>query len=540
MNKLKERIYIKQWLDLKPYNNQVPTDSYYLKLCNEVKQSLITNKQSFVLQIYLDKDELDVLACFLTSYFEDLISETDIWNSFIRIHKRLYGKQLPFYELDEYYEKEINLQDICFLIWYFMNTIQHDKFIVPFNNFIIETSKKVMDVFDNAWEYAPDNEHLKTFYFIDETETDFYIARNLIDTVLFKTYLFYPDTLMDLRDKEYEIIEESKKDEYLLNFLNENRDHTLHNAYTRLLGLKGQEWIAEILGENHHLSEDFQNISKKIRGYFLYKGQDKENVFLEHIASGKKFNLTKKSFDHSQTLKEIDTILFMGIVKWRNEWWFSGVSIQNKFDPDLVLDEKNSVESRMAVNFLDHKSVDMDEILEEQLKAFKDFNNDKQIAFMDSGKIESFIKDYTEFYNNSLKLTEKEKEEAKQRTRDEGYFGKENETKDFSEVSDSGLVFFNPSSGAEIALAVNSAFPVKNNSFFNKNESEEHIMRLFYAEELSPELAMYCVENFRTKLPFLKSEEGKLYLKNIDFLLRFWKRSNYFTRPSITFTGVED
>ena len=61
MNKLKERIYIKQWLDLKPYDNQSPTDSYYLKLCNEVKQSIVTNKQSFVLQIYLDKDEIDVL-----------------------------------------------------------------------------------------------------------------------------------------------------------------------------------------------------------------------------------------------------------------------------------------------------------------------------------------------------------------------------------------------------------------------------------------------------------------------------------------------
>ena len=92
MDKLKERIYIKQWLDLKPYDNQAPTDYFYLKLCNEVKHSL-------VLQLYLEKSEIDILACFLTSYFEDLISGTNIWNSFIRIHKRLYGKQLPFFEL---------------------------------------------------------------------------------------------------------------------------------------------------------------------------------------------------------------------------------------------------------------------------------------------------------------------------------------------------------------------------------------------------------------------------------------------------------
>nr|MDA3952340.1 DUF3843 family protein [Bacteroidales bacterium] len=262
MNKLKERIYIKQWLDLKPYDNQTPTDGYYLKLCNEVKKSIITNKQSLVLQNYLDNDEIDILACFLTSYFEDLISETNIWNTFIKVHKRLYEKYLPFYRIDEYYEQEINLPDICFLIWYFMNTIQQEKFIAPFNNFIIETSDKVMDLFEDAWEYAPENELLRTFYSIDEKNTDFYIARGLIDNILFKSYLFYPDTLLDLRDSEFEIIEENKDDEYLLNLLNENRDHKLHNTYTRLLGLKGQEWIAEILGDNHNLSKDFPRISK--------------------------------------------------------------------------------------------------------------------------------------------------------------------------------------------------------------------------------------------------------------------------------------
>lgn len=539
MSKLKERIYIKQWLAFKPYNNQTVTDSYYLTICNEVKQAIVTNKQSFVLQIYLEKDDIDLLACFLTSYFEDLISGTNIWNSFINIHKRLYRKQLPFYDLTEYYEKEINHQDICFLIWYFLNTLQTNKFIAPFNEFVSEISKKVMQVFETAWEYAPENESIKTFYTINEKETDFYIARNLIDTLLFKTYLFYPDALLDLLSKEMEIIQESKNEEHLISILNENRDNTLLDANTRLLGLKGQEWVAEILGKNHPLSKDYLKMSKKISGYFFYKGQDEKDIFIEHIASGKKFNLTKKSFDHSATLKETDTILYMGIVKWREEWWFSGVHFQSKFNPDLILDEKNSLQSRMSVNFLDHQVNDMNEILKEQFEAFKDFNHGKQIAFMNADKIESFVKDYMEYFNNSLKLSEKEIEAARQRARKEGFFVAEDNSTDFSEVSDCGLVFFNPKSGTEIALEVNSAFPAANNPFFEKNNSIEHIMRLFYDEDISSELAMYCVDNFKSELSFFKGFEGKMYLKNIDFLLRFWKKGNYFTKPSITFTGVE-
>ena len=169
-----KRIYIKDWLELKPYGNQTVTDSYYLKICNEIKKVITTNKQSFVLQRYLDNEDINLLSCFLTSYFEDLLSETNIWNSFVRTHQRLYRKQLPFYNLDEYYEEEINPQDISFLIWYFLNTVQEEKFISPFNDFIVETSEKIIDVFDKELEFAPENEYLKTFYQIDQKQNDFY------------------------------------------------------------------------------------------------------------------------------------------------------------------------------------------------------------------------------------------------------------------------------------------------------------------------------------------------------------------------------
>ena len=535
-----KRIYIKEWLELKPYEKQAATDSYYLKICNSVKRVITTDKQSFILQRYLEKENIDLLSCFLTSYFEDLISETNIWNSFIQTHQKLYKKYLPFYILDEYYEKEVNPQDISFLIWYFLNTVQEEVFIIPFNDFIIETAEKVIDIFDEAWDNAPENDYLKSIYQIDENEEDFYVARNLIDTILFKTYLFYPDTLLKLKEQELEIMDDSKDYENIMMFLNENRDSTLHKTHTRLLSLKGKEWASEILGNNHPLCKDFLNISQRIRGFFLYKGQDNNNIFIEHIASSKKFELTKKSFDHSDTLKELDTILFLGIAQWKNEWWFSGVFFQQPFNPDLILDEKNSLESRMTVNFLDHNKQDTIGLLNQQLEAFLDFNNSSQIAFLTSEKIEGFYKDYAEYFNKSLNLTSKEREEAKQRARKDGYFRTEDKHANYSETSETGLVFFNPKSGGEIALDVNSAFPLSNNPYFNIENSEEDIMHLLMSEEMSTELALYCIDNCKTELPFFTKGIGRIYLENMDFLLRFWKRVNYHSRPSITYTGQEE
>jgi len=533
---MKEKIYIEAWLELKPYEKQTLTDGYYLKLSNKIKDKLISNHFD-ILSEYFEEEYINLLSCFIASFFEDIISETNIWTSFVELHQELYNKKLPFYDTTDYYEGEINEQDIRFLLWYFFNSAQTNLFINSWNYFFSEMASDIFEIFDEIYEYAPENNVLKKYYEIDKTESDFYVARNLIDTVLFKTYLFYADTFLDLIKDEFEIIEKNSNEENLIPFLNENRDDKLHKTHTRLLSLTGKEWVAKIIGENHPLSTDFLNISKKIRSFFLYKGQDKDNIFIEHIASNKKFNLTKKSFDNYQELKEIDTILFMGIVKWKEEWWFSGVYVQSKFDANLILDEKNSMESRMAVNFLDEQTDKADETLKSYLNVFKEFNNGSQIAFMSSDKIDEFVKKYLKYYNRSLNISKKESEEANERARKDGFFKIDDDSNDFSQMSETGLVFCNPKSGLEIALGINSAFPLPENKYFNKNDSTEHIMQLIFNENYSTELVMYCIDNCKTKLPFFEIGEGKKLLKDFDFLLRYWKKNYYHTVSTITFIG---
>jgi len=193
----------------------------------------------------------------------------------------------------------------------------------------------------------------------------------------------------------------------------------------------------------------------------------------------------------------------------------------------------------MAVNFLDHQENETTELLNMQLKAFKDFNGGSQIAFMTSDRIEDFVKSYTKYFNDSLNLSDKEKEEAKQRARNDGFFGTEKENNNYSKGSETALAFFNPKSGVEIAMAVNSAFPLPNNPFFNVEQSEDDIMFLLISDEMSTELALFCIDNCKNNLPFFKKGIGKMYLKDIDFLLRFWKKDNYYAKPSITYTGKE-
>ena len=254
----------------------------------------------------------------------------------------MYGKKIPFYDVKDYLEDEINTEDVCFLIWYYLNTINGDGFIHPYHSILTEAAATVMEVLDEEYEYAPENTALKSYYVLPETEKDFYRARMLMDNILLGGYLFI-DARISLQQKEEEILKSTDREE-LLNYLNENRDTFLHSYCTNLLGFRAKEWAAYLLGKDHPLNNDLLSISERISGTFFYKDQDETHIHLEHIASEKVFNLTKASFDHGDKLDEKDLIIYISLVQWRTEWWFSGVFVKPGFNADLILKEKNSMD----------------------------------------------------------------------------------------------------------------------------------------------------------------------------------------------------
>ena len=156
---------------------------------------------------------------------------------------------------------------------------------------------------------------------------------------------------------------------------------------------------------------------------------------------------------------------------------------------------------------------------------------------MPSGEINNFMKNFYEHYNNSLGLSEEQKEESRQRAKNDGFFGKEKKERDFTEIAETSLAFFNVKSGLELAFNLNSAFPLPGNPYFNVFESGESFYNMLESTQISTELVMFCVEHCKHELPFFKEENGQRDLENIDFLLRFWKKEFYHTKAGLTVVG---
>lgn len=534
-----DRINLKQWLELKPYSQQTSTDKYYVELANKVKNVLTKKQPSAFLNEYLNEDEIDILCCFLVSYLEDIVTGSNIWNTFTKKHFSLYKKYLPFFPLENYILNNVNMQDVNFLIWYFLNTIQQNFFISPINEEIMDMAFEVKNILSDEYKYAPENPILKSYYQLNRDETNYFSVRGLIELILFNTYLFYPDTYIRFK-KENEKEQKNKqksvdKDREAMLFY-EIKDNFINTSNTSLLAMTGKEWAAELLGENHPLYKDIINISPKVKGFFLYKGQDKNNIFIEHIASGRKFEMTKKSYEHYNDLKKVDTILLIGIVKWRGEWWFSGTSSKMDYNKKLIEDIKHTLAFKQTVNFLDFEEFEGNKLIKDQMMAFLNVNNGSFIAFMKRSQVNEFIEKVTNCYNEELNISEDEKERFEKNAKQKKDLKLEKEEEiSADELDDPCIVFFNPHSGIEIAVGINSAFPMKNNPFFQPEESETDFWQLLLSNVYSAELVQFCLDTCKNNLPFLRKKVWKTYLKDIDFLLRFLKVDSYHSKPEITF-----
>lgn len=96
-----------------------PSDKDYASVANRLLGML--EAKSFMLP---DSVDIRDLALRLALYLEDVISEGPTWRVFTYLCGKLYGRKLPFFpeedapvEFGEYYDGEVNFDDIRFLLW---------------------------------------------------------------------------------------------------------------------------------------------------------------------------------------------------------------------------------------------------------------------------------------------------------------------------------------------------------------------------------------------------------------------------------------
>ena len=286
------KIFPKDWLQLHPYKQSTPVDSYYTGIANRIYD--IMEKTELVNSF--EGEETKQICIRMAAYFEDVISGTGIWRAFILTHKKLYGKYLPFYTPDDhYYDDEVNLEDVRFLLWHYTQQYhgyRKGTFVSPDNPANESTGMLIYDLFCKEWTTAPENTRMAKLFALDtryERQEDY---DRLLQWFHYESYIL-PESARELSDFAHDrwkilpaehpdhAVFQNTADESVAtlpdDMLEENRQQ--YETFRKAAGDKlllyfdktedAQTFITETSGlipaENFHLPEDWQG--KKLAIY---------------------------------------------------------------------------------------------------------------------------------------------------------------------------------------------------------------------------------------------------------------------------------
>lgn len=246
------------------------SDIYYVQLSNKILsiiskiegESLISNKV---------KRDISVR---IAAYFEDVISGLGLWRAIIEIHHKMYESYLPFFQLnaEKYFEDEINIEDIQFLVWsnmqgYLIDS-QQQRFLNPENPFLVELALEIYTLLDSEYETAPANESL--FRIIRELEfkDDIISVREMLGWLHYDSYLSMSYTHKNLKGEIHGLKTGDNK-----SFFAENSE-ILTYAMEKVgifsktcspIAIKAKDWAAQIFSgtpkANLFETIDFRQIS---------------------------------------------------------------------------------------------------------------------------------------------------------------------------------------------------------------------------------------------------------------------------------------
>lgn len=506
------RLLFQDWMIVQPYDQPNPSDYYYFGICKKVIAALESRHQNRDYDIFNENDVIEV-AVIITSYFQDIISETYIWPTFTAEHNALYNKFLPFYELDDLYiEEEINVEDIQFLIWYYITYIK-ESYLSPHASLIKEIASEIIELLEDNYETAPTNEALVEFLSLDHNDDNFYSIKQKMEWLSMRSYLFSirseayyeeMDELEDIKDPNDQLVDFVSEETY---------DLYIIDTPLPLMALRANEYYAKLLSATHPLYNAILNMGLKKTGYYLYKNHDKAFLYLQHIASDKTVAVTLKSITPSNDLVPNESIFYISLVKFNGEYWLSGPYYSIPFNADLILDEKKNVQSKRL--FVDPQNIPA---LEKEYNAFLEFNGNKPLAYFSKGsETIQFIKNWVSYLNEK---------KIKSQPVDELI------TSDFESSISKGVeqtpsvIYYNQQRGIELAFGINGLILENDNP--NRGITQEGIIRLLFSNDISTQLARYISEKYRWNKENFNEKEDFIYIQEeLDFLLRMFKSDDY-------------
>ena len=394
-----KKIYPKQWLQYHPYTKTDAVDRYYCDIVNKLLK-VIYEYDIAPDDPIIDTEELyQDTAIFLGAWFEDVISQTGVWQAFTSECEKRYGSRLPFYELnDNYFYDEINEEDIRFILWHCFQRVMNMKTYNPNHQSFIFLAEEIYAILFEEYETAPENERLQQFFnFSDLTEDNFLEYRSKIEWFFMKSYInkgceedylhSKEDLLFDLEHKKNFDIESANVMIY------SHRVNTVLQERTPLLAITAPEYI-KLIQELHQASPEapYMNIKAKEETFYLVDSETDDYFVFKALTEGQTcYKVAKQSFEaNARTLVPGDTLVTSSLFKYGEYWFHNGAMINYSISENPgMMDKMEELKSELSLK-------NEEKIYKEFIKATK---GKPFVFFKDMEELADFVKKNLKYKN---------------------------------------------------------------------------------------------------------------------------------------------
>ena len=491
-----KKIYPKKWLELHPYKQTNSVDQYYVGIANEIHKRLYS---STIADAFEEEENIRYTSLCLAAWFEDVISQTGIWQAFTAECRKRYGAYLPFYPIKgDYFPDEINLEDIRFLLWHHIQYLCRGiSAINPENPGIEQTAQEIYGLLAEEYETAPENERMQEFlYHSAMGEEDFFRYREILDWFHYQCY-FNIENVAQCRDEAERLLDDEKiTPEMAETLIYATRTSLTFNGRRNLLSLTSPEWLA-LIGKAHPEHQLWGKVKVRENSCYLLEKEDDRYLYVKDLCSEDEgeFKITKKSLNLSaiRSREAGKSTLICELIYFGNAWWQCGMLLENKYDQKMAEYVDDLTKQKEKTN---------------EKAAFHDFikaSGGKSFVFCQSQE------EISDFLLNKM-----------------GYGLKEALDIPRIHTETGAMLMANPHTGLHIQFKLCECIKSPDNPNYNKEEAEKNAIMFIVNPNIIP-YQLSCILQDEGMLPdaYLNSLQGKEYgqefiRKNAHFLTDYF------------------
>ena len=491
-----KKIYPKKWLELHPYKQTNSVDQYYVGIANEIHKRLYS---STIADAFEEEENIRYTSLCLAAWFEDVISQTGIWQAFTAECRKRYGAYLPFYPIKgDYFPDEINLEDIRFLLWHHIQYLCRGiSAINPENPGIEQTAQEIYGLLAEEYETAPENERMQEFlYHSAMGEEDFFRYREILDWFHYQCY-FNIENVAQCRDEAERLLDDEKiTPEMAETLIYATRTSLTFKGRRNLLSLTSPEWLA-LIGNAHPEHQLWGKVKVRENSCYLLEKEDDRYLYVKDLCSEDEgeFKITKKSLNLSaiRSREAGKSTLICELIYFGNAWWQCGMLLENKYNQKMAEYVDDLTKQKEKTN---------------EKAAFHDFikaSGGKSFVFCQSQE------EISDFLLNKMDYNLKEGLDIPRINTENG-----------------AMLMANPHTGLHIQFKLCECIKSPDNPNYNKEEAEKNAIMFIVNPDIIP-YQLSCILQDEGMLPdaYLNSLQRKEYgqefiRKNAHFLTDYF------------------